>query len=171
MSRIQLQRTRILISLLTLALLSWAGSTLALPQDRILIVEASFIEGLADWHGEVEETHSTLFDFDEGSGASVADTSGNGNGGAIGAATWTTSGKYGNALSFNGTSAMVANHLAAVVLDTPGMVSAETLFETDPERGTLLVDLQGTFRGSDLRERRIQHERVLVRTGGSVNET
>ena len=69
------------------------------------------------------------------------------------------------------TAAMVANHLAAVVLDTPGMVSAETLFETDPERGTLLVDLQGTFRGSDLRERRIQHERVLVRTGGSVNET
>lgn len=69
------------------------------------------------------------------------------------------------------TSTMVANHLAAVVLDTPGMVSAQTEFETDPERGRLSVELAGTFRGSDLRERRIQHERVLVRTGGSVNET
>lgn len=69
------------------------------------------------------------------------------------------------------TPAMVANHLAAVVLDTPGMVSAETQFETEPERGELTVELAGTFLGSDLRERRIQHERVLVRTGGSVNET
>lgn len=69
------------------------------------------------------------------------------------------------------TSAMIANHLAAVVLDTPGMVSAETQFETEPERGELTVELAGTFLGSDLRERRIQHERVLVRTGGSVNET
>ena len=69
------------------------------------------------------------------------------------------------------TPAMIANHLAAVVLDTPGMVSAETQFETEPERGELTVELSGTFRGSDLRERRIQHERVLVRTGGSVNET
>lgn len=69
------------------------------------------------------------------------------------------------------TSAMIANHLAAVVLDTPGMVSAQTQFETEPERGELIVELAGSFRGSDLRERRIQHERVLVRTGGSVNET
>ena len=69
------------------------------------------------------------------------------------------------------TSAMVANHLSAVALDTPGIVTAEILFESNPERGELLVDFQGTFRGSDLRERRIQHERVLVRTGGSVNET
>ncbi len=69
------------------------------------------------------------------------------------------------------TSAMVANHLAAVVLDTPGMVSAETQFETEPVRGDLIVELAGSYTGSDLRERRIQHERVLVRTGGSVNET
>ena len=47
------------------------------------------------------------FAFDEGSGSSVADLSGNGNAGSIGAAAWTTQGKFGNALSFNGTSARV----------------------------------------------------------------
>ena len=37
----------------------------------------------------------------------VSDVSGNGNNGTINGATWTTSGKYGNALSFNGTNALV----------------------------------------------------------------
>lgn len=46
------------------------------------------------------------YSFDEGTGATVTDASGNGNTGAISGATWST-GKYGNALTFNGTSAMV----------------------------------------------------------------
>ncbi|MBI4713330.1 MAG: DUF2341 domain-containing protein [Planctomycetes bacterium] len=45
--------------------------------------------------------------FSEGSGTSVADMSGNGNNGTLAAApndpTWTTSGRFGNALSFDGT--------------------------------------------------------------------
>ena len=47
------------------------------------------------------------YSFNEGSGTSVADASGSGNAGSIGSATWTTAGKYGNALSFNGSSARV----------------------------------------------------------------
>jgi len=47
------------------------------------------------------------YGFDEGSGTTVADSSGNGNAGSIGAATWTSSGKFGGALNFNGTSARV----------------------------------------------------------------
>jgi glucose/arabinose dehydrogenase/chitodextrinase len=46
------------------------------------------------------------YSFDAGSGSSVADVSGNGNTGASTAATWVT-GKYGTALSFNGTDARV----------------------------------------------------------------
>ena len=46
------------------------------------------------------------YSFDEGTGTTVADSSGNGNTGTISNATWTT-GKYGSALSFNGTSARV----------------------------------------------------------------
>lgn len=41
--------------------------------------------------------------FDEGSGSTTADSSGNGNTGTISGATWTTSGKYDDALDFDGT--------------------------------------------------------------------
>lgn len=47
------------------------------------------------------------YSFDEGSGTNAADSSGNGNTGTIGTATWTTSGKYGGALSFDGGSSFV----------------------------------------------------------------
>jgi hypothetical protein len=46
--------------------------------------------------------------FSEGSGLTTADTSGNGNTGTlVGGVTWTTAGKYGNALAFDGTSGYV----------------------------------------------------------------
>lgn len=44
------------------------------------------------------------YSFNEGSGSSVADASGSGNTGAISGAIWITTGKFGSALSFNGTS-------------------------------------------------------------------
>ena len=59
------------------------------------------------------------YSFDEGSGTTVHDASGNGNNGTIGGATWTTSGKYGNALVFNGVSALVTiNNSASLQLST-----------------------------------------------------
>ena len=45
------------------------------------------------------------YSFDEGIGTTVVDLSGNGNHGTIANAAWTTAGKYGNALVFNGTNA------------------------------------------------------------------
>jgi fibronectin type 3 domain-containing protein len=47
------------------------------------------------------------YSFNEGSGTTVTDSSGNGNNGTISGATWTTAGKYGSALSFNGSSSRV----------------------------------------------------------------
>jgi uncharacterized repeat protein (TIGR01451 family) len=47
------------------------------------------------------------YSFNEGSGSTVADSSGHGNIGTITNAAWSTAGKYGNALSFNGTSSRV----------------------------------------------------------------
>jgi glucose/arabinose dehydrogenase/chitodextrinase len=47
------------------------------------------------------------YSFNEGTGTAVADASGTGNNGTISGATWTTAGRYGNALVFNGTSARV----------------------------------------------------------------
>jgi len=47
------------------------------------------------------------YSFDEGTGSTVADGSGNGNNGTISGASWTTSGKYGSGLMFDGTGARV----------------------------------------------------------------
>ena len=46
--------------------------------------------------------------FDAGSGTTAADQSGNNNTGTLSNATWSTTGKYGNALSFNGSNAYVS---------------------------------------------------------------
>src|SRR5436309_1362717 len=47
------------------------------------------------------------YSFDEGSGGSVIDASGNGHVGTVAGASWTTTGRFGGALSFNGTNASV----------------------------------------------------------------
>ncbi|MDX6401411.1 MAG: hypothetical protein QOF27_2017, partial [Gaiellaceae bacterium] len=47
------------------------------------------------------------YGFEEGSGTSTADQSGNNNTGTLSNATWAPTGKFGKALSFNGTSASV----------------------------------------------------------------
>ena len=45
--------------------------------------------------------------FNEGAGTTTADASGRGNQGTLTGATWTTLGRYGNALSFNGSNSVV----------------------------------------------------------------
>ena len=60
-----------------------------------------------------------IYSFDEGSGTTVTDGSGNGNSGTIIEATWTNSGKYGSALVFDGMSSSVTiNEAASLDLTT-----------------------------------------------------
>ena len=59
--------------------------------------------------------------FDEGSGTTVTDASGNGNNGTIANATWATSGKDGKALQFNGTNALISVPDSASLHLTTGM--------------------------------------------------
>src|SRR6478672_7922406 len=47
------------------------------------------------------------YGFNEGAGTTVAGASGNANPGAISGATWNSSGKFGSALNFNGSSSLV----------------------------------------------------------------
>ena len=61
------------------------------------------------------------YSFNEGSGSTVHDSSGNGNNGTISNATWSTAGKYGDALVFNGTNALVTIPDAASLHLTTGM--------------------------------------------------
>ena len=68
--------------------------------------------------------------FNEGAGTTAADATGNGRTGTLSGATWTTSGRFGGALTFNGTSARVnvADHL---LLDlTTGMTLQAWVYPT-----------------------------------------
>jgi hypothetical protein len=61
------------------------------------------------------------YSFDEGAGSSVADASANGNTGAIAGAAWSASGKFGGALSFDGSSSVVTVQDAPSLDLTTGM--------------------------------------------------
>jgi hypothetical protein len=61
------------------------------------------------------------FGFNEGAGVQTTDASGQGNTGTISSATWAATGKFGSALSFNGTSAWVTVADAASLDLTNGM--------------------------------------------------
>jgi hypothetical protein len=65
---------------------------------------------------------AAAYAFDEGSGSSSADFSGNANSATIYSGTWIT-GKYGKALSFNGTS----SYLSAGVNQLPGVSQPKTI--------------------------------------------
>ncbi len=61
------------------------------------------------------------YSFDEGTGTTVADASGNGNNGMISGVTWTSAGQYGNALSFSGIRSSVTIPDSASLHLTTGM--------------------------------------------------
>ncbi len=68
--------------------------------------------------------------FDEGTGTTVADASGHGFTGTISGATWTTSGKFGSALVFNGTNAVVTIPNATLLQLTTGMTLEAWVYPT-----------------------------------------
>jgi hypothetical protein len=70
------------------------------------------------------------YGFNEGAGTALTDLSGNGNTGTITGATWTTTGKFGNALAFNGTSAQVTIPNSASLQLTTGMTLEAWVYPT-----------------------------------------
>src|SRR5256885_464185 len=61
------------------------------------------------------------YSFNEGTGTTVTDASGTGNTGTVSGTAWTAAGKYGGALSFNGTTAQVTIPDAASLRLTSAM--------------------------------------------------
>jgi len=61
------------------------------------------------------------YGFNEGTGTAIGDASGRGNAGTAANTTWSTAGKYGGALSFNGTNSMVSVANTASLGLTTGM--------------------------------------------------
>jgi hypothetical protein len=95
-------RKTTLIPLLAISLFLFAQTTSALTFQEIYDYQTKGLVLGASTNGLVG-----YWNFDEGRGATAADSSGNGNNGTINGATWTT-GKVGSgALSFNGASSYV----------------------------------------------------------------
>ncbi len=62
----------------------------------------------------------------------------------------------------------IANHVASVILGTPGIVEAEIDFDFEPIRGILLVEGDVVFDVEDQRERVRLHEVVQITRGGGT---
>ena len=92
----------------TMAALAWTSPAHAQVGPGAL--EAALADGLV-----------AAYSFDQGAGTTLNDISGNGNHGSLTGATWTTGGRFGGALTFNGTSNLVTVADAASLDLTTGM--------------------------------------------------
>src|SRR5579883_1727170 len=83
----------------------------------------------------------SAYSFSEGAGSTVSDSSGNGDTGTINGATWTSAGKYGSALSFNGTSSYVDLGNAASLQLTGSMTASAWVYATanPPDDGQIIA--------------------------------
>jgi hypothetical protein len=70
------------------------------------------------------------YGFNEGNGNSVGDSSGNGHTGTISGAAWTTQGKFGNALSFDGVNDWVTVNSSSLLNLTNAMTVEAWVFPT-----------------------------------------
>lgn len=73
--------------------------------------------------------------FEEGNGTTTTDATGNGQNGTIVSATWTTAGKYGNALSFNGAFSYVTVSDSNLLDLTTGMTLSAWIYPTTINQG------------------------------------
>ena len=84
------------------------------------------------------------YSFNEGLGSTVSDASGNGNAGNLTGATWTTAGRYGNALQFNGSGALVTINDSTSLNLTTGMTLEAWVYPTVSGGGWKDVIYKGT---------------------------
>jgi chitodextrinase len=82
------------------------------PRDRVgigaVVVALVLVSLLASAQGRAAAGPVAAYSFEEGSGSAISDRSASGNGGSLVGATWSTAGKYGKALSFDGSGDFVS---------------------------------------------------------------
>src|SRR5262249_34396737 len=105
------------------------------------------------------------FSFNEGSGSSVGDSSGSGNNGTVSGATWSTAGKYGGALSFNGSSSLVSGPDGASLHLTTGMTLEAWGKPTAKNRAGRGPVYKGDGEQQRLARRDLQGQRQLLPRG------
>src|SRR3954469_11502629 len=96
-------------------------TTSKIRTDRRTLVLAHAVESLESRTLLAAAGLVAAYAFDEGAGTSVADASGTGNTGTASNAGWSTAGKYGGAMTFNGASSWVTVADSASLRLTNGM--------------------------------------------------
>jgi len=111
------------------------------------------------------------YNFNEGSGTTVNDASGHGITGILQGATWTASGRYGNALSFNGSSSYVDLGNPALLQITGSMtLSAWVKAATNPSDDGEIVTKSDSASGWQLKTSPDTGPHTFgVRVSGGVN--
>jgi hypothetical protein len=90
--------------------LTYANGSYALSaraRDAAGNVTTSAVRNVTVYNGATVAGLVAAFSFDEAAGTTVSDASGNGHTGALSNTAWSTAGKFGGALSFNGTNSWV----------------------------------------------------------------
>jgi hypothetical protein len=101
------------------------------------------------------------YSFNEGSGTSVGDSSGNGHTGTISGAAWTTQGKFGNALSFDGVNDWVTVNSSALLSLTTAMTVEAWVFPTTSSGARNVLIKEGINRDT---------YNLYARSGGGKSE-
>jgi hypothetical protein len=109
------------------------------------------------------------YGFNEGSGNTAADATGNSNTGTIFGATWTPSGRYGNALSFNGSSSRVDIIDSNSVDLTSGMTLEAWVYPTSLSgwRTVVLKEISGGLSYALYAHDNAPQPAAYINTGGS----
>ena len=108
---------------------SWSVASIQLlPGSNVLTVTARDLTGnvrtailTVTFNAPITYGQVAAYSFNEGAGATLSDASGNNNLGTVTNGTWSTTGKFGNALSFNGTSSRLFVNSSTSLNLTTGM--------------------------------------------------
>jgi len=99
------------------------------------IVAGSALLSAAPAHAQTIPGLVAAYGFEEGSGTTIGDVTGQSNNGVASGTTWSTAGKFGNALVFNGTNAVVTVPNAAALQLTTAMTLEAWVFPTTAPTG------------------------------------
>jgi len=94
---------------------------------------------------EVDNNTVALWHFNEGSGGTVLDESSNNIIGNIQGPTWTTSGKYGNALEFDGENDIISNFNPNSPLDLTDQVTLEAWVNRNSFEDGMVISKNGPY--------------------------
>jgi len=126
---------------------SWTTAAITLqPGSNLLTVTATDLSNRTStdtitvtFNAPITYGQVAAYSFNEGTGSSVADASGNNNLGTVTAGSWTTSGKFGNSLVFNGTSTRVFIGSSTSLNLTAGMTVMAWVYPTANQTGNRTI--------------------------------